>query len=372
MNSFSCKKLIIYLITSLSLLSSSFLSAGTIKGYENFDNNTVEKVPTGKGYGDLLQNPTNKTRSIAPSKPGGSGFCNNTSSGCGINYRYGAKVLTHAIDPITYLPREIFYIYYGSNWTINDKVNDKDILDYLANHIGSSDRFKTNTTYYSKANSTSTKIPVQAANFVVHTCRVSNYLGNNLSDANIAQIVLDSTRGTLLTTSYNSDCYFPTKNPNAVYFVLTDKDTTATSGFCTSYCGWHSKGSFDGATLQYSFVGNAESKCPNSCIAGARPNASLGADGMASVIVHELEEAVTDPWLNAWYDSRGYENSDKCAWKFGTPYNVTNSANEDTNANVSIGPIGSSRHYYIQQNWVNATNKNGTNGYCDMGISQIK
>ena len=41
---------------------------------------------------------------------------------------------------------------------------------------------------------------------------------------------------------------------------------------------------------------------------------------MASVIAHELEEAATDPDLNAWYDSRGYENADKCAWTFGTTY----------------------------------------------------
>jgi len=32
----------------------------------------------------------------------------------------------------------------------------------------------------------------------------------------------------------------------------------------------------------------------------------------------ELEEATTDPGLNAWYDVRGYENADKCAWSFGT------------------------------------------------------
>ena len=39
---------------------------------------------------------------------------------------------------------------------------------------------------------------------------------------------------------------------------------------------------------------------------------------MASIIAHELEEAATDPDLNAWYDRRGDENADKCAWTFGT------------------------------------------------------
>ena len=47
---------------------------------------------------------------------------------------------------------------------------------------------------------------------------------------------------------------------------------------------------------------------------------------MASIIAHELEEAATDPDLNAWYDSRGDENADKCAWTFGTTYTAANGA----------------------------------------------
>jgi hypothetical protein len=34
---------------------------------------------------------------------------------------------------------------------------------------------------------------------------------------------------------------------------------------------------------------------------------------------HELSETVTDRHLNAWLDSNGQENADKCAWAFGTP-----------------------------------------------------
>jgi hypothetical protein len=32
---------------------------------------------------------------------------------------------------------------------------------------------------------------------------------------------------------------------------------------------------------------------------------------MVSVMGHELSETVTDPALNAWYDSSGNENADK-------------------------------------------------------------
>ena len=74
---------------------------------------------------------------------------------------------------------------------------------------------------------------------------------------------------------------------------------------------------------------------------------------MASIIAHELEEAVTDPDLNAWYDRRGYENADKCAWTFGT----TSTASNGSIYNVTLGP----RQYLIQRNWVNASG-----GYCSM------
>jgi hypothetical protein len=67
---------------------------------------------------------------------------------------------------------------------------------------------------------------------------------------------------------------------------------------------------------------------------------------MASIIAHELEEATTDPDLNAWYDRRGFENADKCAWTFGATYLAANGAA----ANMKLG----ARDYLIQQNWVNS------------------
>jgi hypothetical protein len=67
---------------------------------------------------------------------------------------------------------------------------------------------------------------------------------------------------------------------------------------------------------------------------------------MASILAHELEETVTDPDLNAWYDNKGYENADKCAWSFGTLYKAANGAY----ANMKLG----TRDFLIQRNWVNA------------------
>ena len=67
---------------------------------------------------------------------------------------------------------------------------------------------------------------------------------------------------------------------------------------------------------------------------------------MAWIIAHELEEAVTDPDLNAWYDRRGRRTPTSAR---GRSARRTRAAN-GSQANMKLG----ARDYLIQQNWVNA------------------
>jgi hypothetical protein len=55
----------------------------------------------------------------------------------------------------------------------------------------------------------------------------------------------------------------------------------------------------------------AATLCPYACSENPTTSitGSLGADAMASVLAHELAEAVSDPELNAWFDCNGYENA---------------------------------------------------------------
>ena len=164
--------------------------------------------------------------------------------------------------------------------------------------------------------------------------------GSALSDSDIQGVVSSAiTSGRL------------PKDTKGVYFVLTSADVNETSGFCTQYCGWHTHGTISGSDIKYAFIGNPD-RCPSACEEQTTgPNGNAGADGMASIIAHELEEATTDPDLNAWYDRRGEENADKCAWTFGAESTAANGAKY----NMTLG----TRHYLIQQNWVNASG-----GYC--------
>ena len=61
------------------------------------------------------------------------------------------------------------------------------------------------------------------------------------------------------------------------------------------YCGWHWYGTANNVQAKYAFIGNS-ARCASACSAQATgPNGASGADGMASIIAHELVEAVSDP-----------------------------------------------------------------------------
>jgi hypothetical protein len=244
--------------------------------------------------------------------------------GNGISY-HGGPVITGTAD--------IYYIWYGG-WSGNSATT---ILPDFISHLGGSSYEHINTTYY---NGSGTHVSGNISYKGSYT--TSAYLGTSLSDAQILQVVSDAIGGGHL--PYDA---------NAIYFVLTSSNVNESSGFCTQYCGWHDSGSTSKGKVRYAFVGNPD-RCPSSCEEQTTsPNGNAGADGMASIIAHESEEAISDPDINAWYDSRGEENADKCAWTFGSEKTASNGSKY----NITLG----SRNYLIQQNWVNASG-----GYCAM------
>jgi hypothetical protein len=247
--------------------------------------------------------------------------------------RAGSNGISYHGGPVMIGTKNVYYIWYG-NWSGN---NASTILDNLAQHIGGSAYFNINTTY---TNGSGTHV-TNSVSFAGST--TDNYSqGTALSDAQVEAVVASAISSGRLPS-----------DTNGWYGVLTSQDVNETSGFCTQYCGWHNHATIGGADIKYAFVGNA-ARCVNACSAQTTsPNGNVGADAMASIISHELEEATTDPDLNAWFDRRGEENADKCAWTFGTESTASNGSVY----NVVLGGT----EYLIQQNWVNASG-----GFCSM------
>jgi hypothetical protein len=273
------------------------------------DDNTVYR-PTGKGWGEIDESPGAAERAnLARLRNRGTGI-----------YYHGGPLLNSATGV------NVYAIWYGG-WSGNSATT---ILPDMLTHLGGSPYFNINTTYYDGSG----RKVVNIVNNVASTTDAYSQ-GTALSDSGVQAVVARA----ISTGALPSDS-------NGVYFVLTSADVNETSGFCTQYCGWHTNGSIGGADIKFAFVGNPD-RCPSACEAQTTsPNGNSGADGMANIIGHELEEAVTDPDLNAWYDNRGYENADKCAWMFG----ATKTAANGSQYNMTLG----SREYLIQENWIDA------------------
>jgi hypothetical protein len=111
------------------------------------------------------------------------------------------------------------------------------------------------------------------------------------------------------------------------------------------YCAWHSAGTCGGVTVKFGFFFklDGDSGCDPQ---DARTVHSQGLEAIANVSGHELSEMLTDPELDAWYDSSGAENSDKCAWTFGHDYLTFKNGST----------------WKVQGNWSNAAYNGGT-GY---------
>ncbi len=111
---------------------------------------------------------------------------------------------------------------------------------------------------------------------------------------------------------------------NKMYFVYTSTgegscfDSTSSTCAYTAYCAYH--GFFTSGTTPVVYA-NMPYADPNYCYASLNgqtsPNNDIPADAAANVSSHELTEAITDPELNAWFDSGGNEIGDICAWDFG-------------------------------------------------------
>ena len=129
--------------------------------------------------------------------------------------------------------------------------------------------------------------------------------------------------------------------PNGYYPVYVDIGRGN-----AGYCAWHSAGSCGGVIVQFAFFFNLDGDV--GC--DPRDNTSGHSEGLAAlanVSGHELSEARTDPHLDAWYDNQGQENSDKCAWSFGS----------------TLVPFSNGTSWKLQGNWSNSAYNSTNRGY---------
>jgi hypothetical protein len=252
-----------------------------------------------------------------------------TASGATLQYNGGPVILNPTI----------YRIYYGT-WPVNacsaSDTSTAGVINNFLPLLGGSQWYKSNTTFY-QINPDGTYSFIQpsvviSSNCVIQSAPVGTQVDSGtLSVANIVTNNLPRLGGA---------------DTNGIYLVLTSADI-AQSGFKTQFCGYHGSLNSNSTNLLYMSVGDSGNS--GSCVtqvinpANKSANSNPTADGMVSVIAHEIVETTSNPFGTSWWDSTltGYENGDACAWIFGTTYSANGAF-----ANTKMGNLD----YLLQEN----------------------
>jgi hypothetical protein len=283
--------------------------------------------PAGNPFGDILGVvPSHDGK--PPSKSGGGG-------GNNLVYHNGPVMHANAAYAIYWNPT-------GSSMS----ANYTSVIDgFFGNVAAAAASGSTSNVYYSDTqyydgsgpityNSTVGGSVVDTAAFPASGC-TDPYTSICLTDAQI-QAEIDS-----VVTANN----WP-RGLGSVFYLFTPKNVGSCYGSSCAFsyfCAYHSAFSSTAGTTLYANQPYA-AFVPLACGSGQSPN-NDDADSTINVLSHEHNEAITDPLGNAWYDRRGAENGDKCAWNFGT---ALGGAPEHLYNQV----IGTGT-YYLQQEWSN-------------------
>jgi hypothetical protein len=260
--------------------------------------------------------------------------------GSQIVYHGGPVLLTTKVAAV-YWASDPIYRYGPTPGTSGAGSSDGSLVGKFLNRLGGSPYFNINTTYY---NGSGTHI----SNVVNYT----QYWANNTNAPSGTQSVSDNQMLSMLQSGFTSGAL--TYDASTVYAIFTSGQVNLGGGFGTSYCAYHSYGSVtvNGtprtvlyAAMPYNYA------YPSACTSGFAPAngttdsaSDPGADYEVNTLAHEIEESTTDPNLNAWFDRRGFENADKCAWTWGTTFTTSSGGV----ANVQMGGMS----FLVQRNWL--------------------
>ena len=123
-----------------------------------------------------------------------------------------------------------------------------------------------------------------------------------------------------------------------------DSTSPDVGGQCSTnyFCAYHSGFVVSGQPVLYAnepYDGKIDG-----CASGPSPNGT-DADTTINTISHEQNEAITDPWGNAWLNADGDEVADICAWQFGTPLGGSGA--------TEYNQVINGNHYALQMDYSN-------------------
>ena len=250
------------------------------------------------------------------------------SRGGGSNLVYhNGPVLTNAF---------VIPIYWGPTWGSggSDHAISTSLTNYLDGNgttdpgFGLTGEYNVITQYYESGPVYIVKSNLGAMGVAIYD---SSAPPTNVTDADLQAEVLKMT-----TNAPRTDTIYEVFLPASSY--SSDGAYTSCGGPNLTYCAYHGNFNHSGLDVKYASM-------PYPSCGGCQSSGFTATQNFEHFISHETREAVTDEDGTAWYDRRGYEADDKCAWK-PTPF---------TDSSTGVNADGTPFAY--QYEWSNATSR---------------
>jgi hypothetical protein len=272
-------------------------------------------------------------------RPGGGG-----GGGTGIFYHGGPVLQSGTKVAAVYWASQTIYPNGPNPGATGAGSNDGSLIGTFLRALGGSPYFSINATY---TDGSGQNIDPSVA--------YTQYWANNTSVPTGSSSVSDAQMLSMLESGFNTGKL--TYDAGTLYAIFTSGKVNLGGGFGSSYCAYHTHGTVtvNGTPVTVLYAAMPyDYAYPTACTNNSgSPNNDPGADAEVNTLAHETEETTTDMMANAWFDRRGYENADKCAWTWGTLSTASNGAKY----NLTLG----GKKWLVQQNW-----KNSGSGGCFM------
>jgi hypothetical protein len=211
-----------------------------------------------------------------------------------------ANLLFHSGGSVMAGTAHFFAIFWEPSGSFVSATYNSLILRFLGD-LGGSTLYH-NDTQYTGVNGTIVNASSSVSSFV----DTAAYPSNPISDAQVQAEVTHAQAVNGWSSSIdNIFLVFTAKNES----VCIDPSTCS----FTTFCGYHN---LFGTNTIYSSLPYTGTNLAG-CGTPVSPNHDFDADSTINVTSHEINEAATDPLLNAWFDSSGNEIGDKCNFNFG-------------------------------------------------------
>jgi hypothetical protein len=239
-----------------------------------------------------------------------------SGAGGSLTYHNGAVMPTAFVIPI----------FWGPSWANGgaDSTKATSITNYIAAY-GQTGEFNVITQYYQTVGGVQKFISKSNLNGAGGAIFDTSTPPTNVTDAIVQQEVAK----------------YATRS-DVIYEVFLPRTSYSSNGTATScggpnlhYCAYH--GNFGFGTLDVKYGSMPYPSC-----AGCQSAGFSDTQNFEHFVSHETREAVTDPDGTGWWDSRGNEADDKCAWS-PTPF-----------TDVATGTNADGTPFAYQYEWSNA------------------